>query len=617
MGHSIIWRIATSQLPPPSWPIRRPHVGPTALLLAVAVLMVTTGAVAAPADGADDPAALLAQSEEALATDPATAETLAGRALALAVERDDTAARIEALTTLGRIALRADRPADAFPRLEEARRLAQAAGDTSRDGVIARALGDAHYRLGDYEPALQSYLEAISWYQHAGGSDSRLRIAHLDVVVGNVLHKVGDLDKALEYYQQGRDAYAELGYDGGVAGTTLNLGNIYQELERYDEALTSFAAAEAAADRLGDDQLRTMAWVNTCGALLGLGRDEAALTRCQAALDLARGTGSTRSQVHALLKIGEAQVRLGRPAAAREALTEALPLAESLDDAALQRDVHSELADAHEALGDPAAALAALRRSHELDRQLLDATRLAEIERLEAVRRSERRELELELLRHQRRADRLTRTALLGVLGLAGVLIGILVMGYRRRSRSAAEIRHANARLQEAYTRVDELSRTDDLTGLPNRRGLVPELEHELLRAARNERDFTVALVDLDDFKSLNDVHGHQAGDQVLVAVAHLLRSSVRAQDTVGRWGGDEFLLLLPETGLAGARRLCDSLREAIAASDLYIGDPGYAATVTVGLALCRGTDDVDSCLQRADTALYRGKASGRNLVSD
>lgn len=573
--------------------------------------------LATRADGpTEEPAAVLARAESVIDSDPAAAETLAGQALELAREHNDNSTQLEALTTLGRVALKADRPAEAIPRLEEARALASDSGITTQNGVISRALGDARFRLGEYDSALQNFLDAIDWYQRNGGSDSRLRIAHLDVVIGNVLHRVGDTEKALEYYGRARDSYAELGYDGGIAGATLNLGNIYQELDRYDEALASFAAAEAAAERLGDDRLRVMAWVNSCGALLEMGRTNSALERCQAALDLARSIGVTRTQVHALLKIAEAQIDLDRPAEAVEELREALPMAEHLDDTALLRDVHSELADAHEALADPAAALAELRSAHRLERELLDATRLAEIERLETVRRSEQRELELKLLRRQRRTDRNTRIALLGMLVLAGAVIGLLVVGYRQRSRSATEIRDANKLLQNAYARVDELSRTDVLTGLPNRRGLASELERELQRAARSERGFTVALVDLDRFKSLNDAHGHQTGDQVLAGVAHLLRESVRAQDMVGRWGGDEFLMLLPETGIDGARLLCETLRERISASDLGAGEPGRATTVTVGLATCRVGDDADDCLQQADAALYRGKAAGRNTVA-
>jgi diguanylate cyclase (GGDEF)-like protein len=572
--------------------------------------------LATPADGpTEGPAAVLARAESLVDSDPSAAETLAGQALEFAREQDNDGTQLEALATLGRVALRADRPADAISRLEEARALASDSGITTQNGVISRALGDARFRLGEYDSALQNFLDAVDWYQREGGSDRRLRIAHLDVVIGNVLHRVGDTGKALEYYGRARDSYADLGYDGGVAGATLNLGNIYQELDRYDEALASFAAAQAAAERLGDDRLRAMTEVNSCGALLDMGRTDSAMERCQAALGLARSIGVTRTQVHALLKIGEAQVRLDRPAEAAEALHEALPLADSLDDTALQRDVHSGLADAHEALGEPAAALAELRLAHRLERQLLDVTRLAEIERLETVRRSEQRELELELLRRQRRTDRITRTALLGMLGFAGVVIGLLVVGYRQRSRSATEIRDANALLQDAYARVDELSRTDDVTGLPNRRGLTPELERELQRAARSGREFTVALVDLDDFKSLNDAQGHQTGDRVLAEVAHVLRALIRAHDMVGRWGGDEFLLVLPETGIDGARRLCEALREKIAASDLGVGEPGRVTTVTAGLALCRGGDSSDDCLQRADAALYRGKAAGRNTV--
>jgi len=582
--------------------------------LATAVALATGASAAGQAP--DDGAALVAEAEALSKSDPERAARLAEQALTIAEANGDPAAELEALTTIGAIALDRDRPGDAAEALERALALAEAEKLTDHRGFILRALGDARYRLGAWDAALADYLDALEWYQTAGGDGDRLRVGHLDVVIGNLLRRVGDRDKAIEYYSRAREVYSDRGYDAGVAGADMNLGNVLQELERYEEALAAFRAAGEVAERIGDDVLRSMVWNNTGAVLLEMDRVESALERFRASLELSRALGRTRGEAHALLKIGDAHSRSGRYHEAVAALREALPLAEGLDDAVLRRDVHEQLADALEGLGDAAGALEHLRRATELDRRLLDEARLQEIERLEAVRLSERREREIEALRRERRADRRARAALVAALVLAVAVIGLLVVGFRHRVRAADEIRDANARLEDAYRRVDELSRTDPLTGLPNRRGALPRIEQEIARSARSARPFAVAVIDLDSFKLLNDRHGHLVGDRVLEGVARLLRSSIRRQDVVCRWGGDELLLLLPETDLRGARTVCETLRQAVAAGDLGAGEPGRSVTVTVGVAECGGDDGVDSCLQRADAALYRGKSAGRNAVA-
>lgn len=155
-------------------------------------------------------------------------------------------------------------------------------------------------------------------------------------------------------------------------------------------------------------------------------------------------------------------------------------------------------------------------------------------------------------------------------------------------------------------------ARTDALTGLPNRLQINEILASELARFRRYSTPFSLALADIDHFKQINDTYGHQEGDLVLQRVAAILRQSVRAVDTVGRWGGEEFLLLLPETELPGAQALADRLRQALAAADF--GQVGQV-TISMGLTMIKAGDDADALLRRADTALYRAKAAGRNRV--
>lgn len=157
---------------------------------------------------------------------------------------------------------------------------------------------------------------------------------------------------------------------------------------------------------------------------------------------------------------------------------------------------------------------------------------------------------------------------------------------------------------------------TDALTGAFNR-GQFMELAHaELRRAQRHEHPLSIALLDIDHFKAINDTHGHLVGDAMLVAFTAALRENIRSIDVLARFGGDEFVLLLPETDAVGARDLAERIRLAVAAMAVEAVGSSVSATACLGIGTMRGGDQsLDSILGRADVALYRAKQHGRNRV--
>jgi diguanylate cyclase (GGDEF)-like protein len=152
-------------------------------------------------------------------------------------------------------------------------------------------------------------------------------------------------------------------------------------------------------------------------------------------------------------------------------------------------------------------------------------------------------------------------------------------------------------------------ARIDALTGLANRRALEEVLAAEISRAQRFEHRLAIVLLDLDRFKEINDSFGHAAGDVMLRTVSHLLSSLARQGDTVARWGGEEFVAVLPETDLPGARRFAERLRRTIEAHP--VGE--MRTTASCGVATMLPEDNVEALLEAADGALYRAKANGRN----
>jgi len=171
-------------------------------------------------------------------------------------------------------------------------------------------------------------------------------------------------------------------------------------------------------------------------------------------------------------------------------------------------------------------------------------------------------------------------------------------------------------RLKEAYRRIEELAELDELTGSFNRRCIMRLLEEEIARSARLNKPCTIALIDLDFFKRINDVHGHPTGDEVLRTFAITVFANIRTIDRFGRYGGEEFLLVLPDTPRDSAAQMLDRLRAIIADLDWSAFSPGMRVTMSAGVATLRRDESSDTFLARADSALYAAKAQGRNRIA-
>jgi two-component system cell cycle response regulator len=164
------------------------------------------------------------------------------------------------------------------------------------------------------------------------------------------------------------------------------------------------------------------------------------------------------------------------------------------------------------------------------------------------------------------------------------------------------------------YADLEDLAYRDELTELPNRRGAQRQIDVLLSRARRHGQQLALLLVDADRFKDVNDLHGHAIGDGVLREVAQRLRDRVRREDLVGRWGGEEFVVALPETTADAAVAVAESLREAVSGTPIEAGETTIQVTISIGVAGWTG-EDLDELVARSDGALYAAKAAGRDRV--
>ena len=188
---------------------------------------------------------------------------------------------------------------------------------------------------------------------------------------------------------------------------------------------------------------------------------------------------------------------------------------------------------------------------------------------------------------------------------------------YLTKPFNAHELRvriRAGRRILDLQDALREQATHDGLTGLLNRNSILEKLDEEVARSARTEEPLSVLMADLDKFKSINDTHGHLAGDAVLREVARRLKTAARCYDAVGRYGGEEFLVVLPGCGMQDAWRQAERLREAIADTPFLIESGGLQVTCSFGLA-SSGITAPGRLVHEADEALYQAKAQGRNRV--
>ena len=194
-----------------------------------------------------------------------------------------------------------------------------------------------------------------------------------------------------------------------------------------------------------------------------------------------------------------------------------------------------------------------------------------------------------------------------------------LELRVQERTRELLELNsqlvHEIGERKRAEVALAKAASSDPLTGLLNRRAVIDHLEYQMVRYPRNGVPFALLLCDLDHFKLINDVHGHNAGDQVLKRVADRLRESVRAQDLVARWGGEEFLLLLPDTDLNGGLVVAEKLCKRVANSVYPVSDEQLHLTLSIGVTVYMHGRTLDDCIKSADDALYEAKHRGRNCV--
>ncbi|HEU0014846.1 MAG TPA: diguanylate cyclase [Longimicrobium sp.] len=591
-------------------------------------------AVPVPALAGDDVRARMrALNDEAWGlrqADAARSAELAGQALALAEAEDDPTAAALALRTLGRhrYAARADYDG-AMEHLRRGLDLLDAAGRDDGRGDLLHGMANVHWRRGDHAEALRTGLEALRLHREAGDRDGEAAALNS---LGNVVYHLGDFGQALDYYQASLRLREELGDELGAAYCLNNIGNIHGRLGEPRRALEFILRALEIKER-GDPQAAGIALLNAGTACAELGDDARALEYIERAAERLRATGERDAEATCLRDIGGIHERRGDTAAALDCYLRSLEITRALGSRVFQAETLVRLGALRAALGDEDAGLAELHQGLEMATEC--GARVQAYSAHEALARAyERRGDAARALEHFQGFHRVwsevfnaeTNARVKSVLVRADVegaqreaeLLRLkneeLTEAYDRLRELDGEKDRLLARLREQAAELDRRTREDALTGLFNRRHLDQALALEWERAQRFGRELTVAIADIDHFKTVNDRWGHARGDEVLRVVGRILREQTRGVDVVARYGGEEFVLLLVETPPDKAARKCDKLRAAIEQHGWDVVAPGLRVTLSFGVAGERAPSP-EALLAAADARLYAAKRDGRNRV--
>jgi diguanylate cyclase (GGDEF)-like protein len=459
--------------------------------------------------------------------------------------------------------------AAALVRLEEAYRLYTKLGDAGRQRYALNAIANlyADRRVGDYDRAIEYYRQVLASNEAAGEAGG---VGTAFYNLGSTLESKGDLAAALAYYRRALEVETRLKDADGAADTRRSIGVVLAKQGKAADALPWLEQAVAYFGHAGDAERLAQARLSRGVALRQLGRWSDAL----ADLDAARARFQAPHNARFLEKIeGERAL----------AFAGAVDWRRAFDARTAQMDLQRELAERLKAEQTS-------RLSVQFDTRKKDAENRALLRE---------NGLRGQALAAAARAARLQATVIALVLAMVAVLAALVVKHVAGERRMRA------------------MALTDELTRLPNRRHLLALADEGLDAARRDDAPLSVLALDVDHFKRINDTYGHDAGDAVLRRVAQTCRASLREGDSIGRTGGEEFVVVLPATTAAIALDVAERLRTAVERLDWSDVAPALRVTVSVGVAeRAPAEGSFGEVSRRADDSLYHAKHAGRNRVA-
>jgi len=571
-----------------------------------------------------------------------------------------------ALTTRSTILVNRGRSEETEAVLRQIKMLVDSSGNQEWRAQWLHQRGVLERKLGKFDSSLDFFQQSLAIYRQLKDS---LNMARELNSIGVIYGRTGKFSDAVLAHTEALDLSRKGGDRGETARGLRMLGVLYRNID--DEELGSQYLLEALAyveERNVREAITLHGELSKSMTLLD--RMSEAEHHAELAVKLSKLSGSPPNRVNSYVRMAELKLAQGKVeeadywtklgfesynevairdqtlllftqakvSAARgesaKALTQAqttLVASRKIGDRIMERAVLDLLAEQQLKTGDAASAFVTRKAHQALDKELsidMAARKISalesklELERSDAARAMLERDNAVQALELSR--QRLVGIALLGGLAILLVMAGSLYWRYLSVKRSEAEISASRDKLAKMHTSLidstaalERVAHTDALTGLGNRHALTKRMEQFLAKGTEQRRGLCILLLDLDFFKQINDKHGHLAGDAVLREVAKRLTDALPANTAIGRWGGEEFILLLEQISLPDAQELAEKVRLAIAKTPVIFENVAINISTSIGVASnsVLNAHSTDPLLAAADAALYRAKNNGRNCV--
>ncbi|HYO78139.1 MAG TPA: diguanylate cyclase [Thermoanaerobaculia bacterium] len=474
---------------------------------------------------------------------------------------------------------------------EQAVVLTERSGDK---GALADALvlrGELRHYRGQFDAAIEDLQKSYAY----GETPKQKRYALNAIANLYADRRVGAYDRAIEYYRQvlafnerARDEAGIATAHYNIAATLDTKGDLVNALAAYERAL-ALEQKRGDATSIADVQRALGVTLNK------LGRSAEALAVLEPALAQFLKNEDAESIAQARLARGSVLIRLGRRNEGLRDLEAARAHFQASGSNRFLEKTEEERAKAFAALGNWRGAYDARGAQMAVREKLSERARDEHVSRLRVQFETEKKEQENRALMRIRQLQRVA-------IGLGAIIIVFLFY---------LALRHlATAR------RMRDLALTDELTKLPNRRHVLTFAEEQLKAARAEGKSFSMLALDIDHFKRINDAYGHDAGDVVLRRVAETCQTMLRQHDKMGRTGGEEFMVVLPDTDAGRAADVAERLRVAVEVTDFNDISDGLRITISIGVSEWSTNDDFSAVAKRADDLLYRAKETGRNRVA-
>lgn len=469
-----------------------------------------------------------------------------------------------------------------------------------KNGIAASFynIGRIYVDLGNYDKALEYYLESLKMREIIG---NRKDVASTLNDIGIIYDNLGKYDKALEYYLQSLKIRGMIRDKDGTAASLNNIGIVYDNMDNSNRALEYYLKSLKIYEEIENNK-GIAASLNNIGLVYRISGDyKKALEYQLKSLKIEKEIGNKYGLAISLNNIGSIYVELRNYDEAFSYVNQGLNLAKEIGAKISIQDSYRHLSELYSKKGNYKKAFEYYRLYSEIKDSIYTEEGSKRIAEMQTKYETEKKEREIELLKKDRIIEQSRKKMFIFLLIITLSIIVFLVYLYRLKIKM--------------NEKLDLLSRTDPLTKLPNRRDILEKIRMEKIRFERSKKPFVLVLCDIDGFKKLNDKYGHNVGDSILISISNLMRKSIRMQDFICRWGGEEFLFFLPETNLEGGIISAEKLREKIANSIYHSGKHKLLIHMTFGVSIYDKIMDINDCIKQADNALYEGKKSGGNQV--